>query len=287
MVKLAVSVLIAAALASSALAQDFQSTEDFNARDIVAPSAEQDLFGRAAVKVINNLFSREELSDMLGRDVEVEGLSRRELDELVQREIEFDEALAARQDGDDAGDNGAPPAAPIPSATASATPKPSPSPATPETPKHTTLWSRLIKAFTTVFNPDPKAPAAAKPSAKGTPKSQQAPPAANGSNPPPAANTHAPKPKGDAPTSDGSDADPQEGREVAFEEPIERSLDYAQELEELVARFYELEAEEVEAREFFDEELEERDFFDEEFEERDFDEEMEERDYESVWDELD
>lgn len=58
----------------------------------VAPSAQQDLFGRAAAKVMSDLFSREELNEMFGR--EVDELSQRDIEELFQREVEVDEAIA-------------------------------------------------------------------------------------------------------------------------------------------------------------------------------------------------
>ena len=68
-------------------------------RDVASLSgAEQDLFSRAAVKVMNELFSREDLSEMVGR--EVDELSQRDLEELLEREVDLSEStmdIAARE----------------------------------------------------------------------------------------------------------------------------------------------------------------------------------------------
>ena len=61
-------------------------------------STDSDLFGRAAAKVMNDLFSREELSEVYGRDFDGD-LTWRDVTELVEREsIDMSEVegLAAR-----------------------------------------------------------------------------------------------------------------------------------------------------------------------------------------------
>lgn len=71
---------------------------DWSARSRDVSSTESDLFGRAAAKVMNDLFSREELSEVYGRDIDGD-LTWRDVTELVEREsIDMSELeeLAAR-----------------------------------------------------------------------------------------------------------------------------------------------------------------------------------------------
>jgi len=294
MVKLAVSVIFAAALASVALAQDAAPTvEDVNARDVAAPSAEQELFGRAAAKVMNDLFSREDLNEIFGR--EVEELTQRDIDELFEREIEVGDMItdmAARQEAEGAAPSDAPAAgtdAPADPKDAPADPKAQTPKAPAEKPPTHSIGGWILSWFRKAVNikpaekkADPKAPAPAAPKAE--------------------------EPKADAPKAEG-DA-PAEARDV-LEEPIERSLEFADaelaereeeealyearelidELDEVLEREFdeellerELEDSELLVREF-DEDMEvlERDFEDDVFE-RDFDEDVFERDVSEEWD---
>lgn len=269
MVKISVSVFIAAALASSALAQEFDVAEDVLTRDVAAPpSAQPDLFGRAAIKVLNDLLSREELSEMFGRDVDE--LSQRELEELFEREVEFDEELAARQEPTDlptdlpvdlgnsppveGGETGT-------TATNNGTagaPSPQATPAATETPEPENWAKQAINFFANLFSGKP-APGAnegagstgPKPAPTTTPESV------------PVETPAAEAPLGGAPseTTPPPDGEPEQDLGARFspsdflEEPVERSLDYADQLDER-----EFDGDEMEEREFDEAEVVERGF---------------------------
>lgn len=275
MVKIAFSVLFAAAFASSVLAQDFtpSTVDEILARDVASLSgAEQDLFSRAAVKVMNELFSREDLSDMVGR--EVDELSQRDLEELLEREFDLNEstmevatreltsyiddsALVARADKKE---EGAPPA----NAPAGQTQEPKPKP------KQTT-WGRFCSWFRGLFmggNKPKKADKAKGEKAKAAPEAKKPAdkkPKAEKKADAPAKEEGAEQPEGAAPEGEGAAAPAAEEARDFFEE----------DLEEFAARFYDDEA--FEARDYED--------FEEVFErEPEFEADFYERDFADVWD---
>lgn len=290
MVQIAVSVLFAAAFASSVLAQDFapSTVDEILARDVASLSgAEQDLFSRAAVKVMNELFSREDLSEMVGR--EVDELSQRDLEELLEREVDLSEStmdiaareltsyiddveLAARADKEE----GAPAPAPAPAgAPAGQTPPPQES-----KPKHT-VWGRFCSWFRGIFmgGNKPKNGDKTKAKAKAAPEAKKPadkkPAAAAEKAEAPAKEEGAEKPEGAAPEGEGAAPPAEEAREL-LEEPFERSFGLEEDLEEFAARFYE----------DFDDVFErEPEFEDDMFErEPEFEADYYERDFADVWD---
>ncbi|RXW19554.1 hypothetical protein EST38_g6289 [Candolleomyces aberdarensis] len=306
MVKIAVSVLFAAAFASSVLAQDFtpSTVDEIIARDVASLSgAEQDLFSRAAVKVMNELFSREDLSEMVGR--EVDELSQRDLEDLLEREFDLNEIsldVAAREltsyiDDDlvaraDKKEEGAPAgSAPAGNAPAGTPPAGQTPPPQEPKPQHT-VWGRFCSWFRGIFlgGNKPKKADAAKTKAKSAPEAKKpadkkpaaaAPEKADA----PAKEEGAEKAEGAAPEGENAAPAAEEAREL-LEEPFERSFG-EEDLEEFAARFYENEAFEARDYEDFEEVFErEPEFEDDMFErEPEFEGDFYERDFADVWDE--
>jgi len=230
MVKFAVSLLVASAVASSALAQGtYASTEAILAARDAALSTQNSLFSRAAIQVLNDLYSREELSELFGR--EVDELSLRDLEELLER------AQDAGSPATPAAAAGAPQATPTTAAPVATTSTASPAAAT--TPANANqplnIFALAIKRLAAFFSGAP-APTTTK-SAPGTPTpvSSVAAPAAT-----PAATPAADAPAAPAAVPADPSAQHQARSEWLYEEPVERSLDYADQFEELVLReFYE------------------------------------------------
>jgi hypothetical protein len=94
MVKFTVGLLFAAAVAAPALI-NAAPLADIESRDV---AASQDMFGRAVESALADVYSRDELEDIFGRDYD--DLSARDLEELFDREIEIDDSIFAR-DSDD------------------------------------------------------------------------------------------------------------------------------------------------------------------------------------------
>jgi len=295
MVKLAASVVLASALASSALAQGAYSSygEDLSARDV---SAQNGLFGRAAIKVLNELYNREELSDLFGRDMDE--LDLRDLAELIERD-----AGAAHA--------GAPAPTPVvpAQATDAGTPQPTAATATAAAPSavpsaaapllispnflslfvanlasllsgHGSAATPAAAASAAGAKPSGGAPSAAAPaatpaggaSAGGPPGGSASSGGASAGGPP-----QGPAPADGSSSASGGAAAQVEPRYWSYEEPIERSLNYADQFEELVERgFYE------------DEDFEVRDYddFEDVFERREIGSEWDERVYRRALDML-
>ncbi|TEB24696.1 hypothetical protein FA13DRAFT_1297385 [Coprinellus micaceus] len=158
MVKLAVTFVFTAALAIATVrAQEAgaETVEEVLSRDV--SSTDSDLFGRAAAKVMNDLFSREELSEVYGRDFDGD-LTWRDVTELVEREsIDMSEVeeLAARaaapQQAPDEPKHKASSAKFSNSSTGSSTPSPRLAPTLPRARTHTPrphLWKSVSSSTT-------------------------------------------------------------------------------------------------------------------------------------------
>ncbi|TFK20112.1 hypothetical protein FA15DRAFT_141745 [Coprinopsis marcescibilis] len=89
--KFSIGLLIAATLAAPVFANI--AAQDVQTRDI----EELDLFGRAAVDVLNDIYGREELQELLGREFDDDyELTARDIEDLLEREVEVDESLVSR-----------------------------------------------------------------------------------------------------------------------------------------------------------------------------------------------
>jgi len=91
MVKFTFAAILAASIAAPALGAAI-SFDRLDSRE-VAPSSEE-LFGRAVAEIFNDVYTREELSEVMGRDIEE--FTTRELSELMSREYDVDESLITR-----------------------------------------------------------------------------------------------------------------------------------------------------------------------------------------------
>jgi hypothetical protein len=91
MVKFTVGLLIAAAVAAPAFVNAAPVAENLETREV----AEQDVFGRAVADALSDMYTREEMADILERDVE--DFDARELEVLFSRELEFDDSLVTRE----------------------------------------------------------------------------------------------------------------------------------------------------------------------------------------------
>jgi hypothetical protein len=90
-----VQITFAAILAASVVAPALGAAISFDrveARDVA--NTDSELFGRAVAEVFNDLYSREELSDLVGRDIEE--FTTRDLEELMEREFDIDESMITR-----------------------------------------------------------------------------------------------------------------------------------------------------------------------------------------------
>jgi hypothetical protein len=240
MVRLAATFVFTAALALATVrAQEAgaETVEEVLSRDV--SSTESDLFGRAAAKVMNDLFSREELSEVYGRDFDGD-LTWRDVTELVEREsIDMSEVeeLAARA--------AAPQEAPD-----------EPKPKGETKPKGHSVFGQVLQFFNRLIHPKPKA--GTTDAAKGKGKdahSKAGPPAAHKKDEKPAAKEEKAPPKEDAPApapEGGAEEGAEEARdflESFLEEPVERSL---QEEIEIAERSFISDDEALEVRELLD-----------------------------------
>lgn len=91
MVKFTVGLLVAAAVAAPAFVNAAPVAENLETREV----AEQDVFGRAVADALSDMYTREEMADILERDVE--DFDARELEVLFSRELEFDDSLITRE----------------------------------------------------------------------------------------------------------------------------------------------------------------------------------------------
>jgi len=312
MVKLSVAALLAAALVAPALA-NYASFDEYDARDV----AEQgDLYERSDIEALSEIFTREELNEYFGRDIEE--LSTREFEELMERQVEVDEDIFARhfeevevdarflkkawnglknwwngkpkQDASgavpaeeqpvQARDEAAPEAAgpPPPEAAETAPKGPASSPAAGDKPK-TKKNTNLVRMFLNWYRREGRANEARKANGgkskdAGGKKADKAPappaPEAAPASPAPEA---APAPEPEAPAARDY-IDELIERELAtlLDEPVERSLEY---LEDMYERDYD---EDIYERDY-EEEVYERDFEDDVYE-RDFEDDVYERDFE-------
>lgn len=235
MVKLAVTFLFTAALAIATVrAQEAgaETVEEVLSRDV--SSAESDLFGRAAAKVMNDLFSREELTEVYGRDFDGD-LTWRDVTELMEREaIDMSEIeeLAARA--------GAPQEAPEEEAEPKPkhTPKPKShnSPAHPDKPKGHSVFGQVLDFFNNLIHPkhkagDKKPETGKKAAPKNAPKAKKAPA------------------KEEAPADEGAE-EARDFLDSYFEEPVERS--FGEDELDLVERDFLSDDEALEVRELLD-----------------------------------
>jgi len=280
MVKLTLSLLIASAVASSALAQG-----NFAARDVASLSAQDSLFGRAALKVISDLYSREELSELFGRDVDE--LSLRDLEELLERDTEGAEgaataasppahAAAAGAPAATGAAAGAPtatgaaagsPKSPAATGTAAAAPTATstaaPAATTPSGPVNPiyNIVSIVIKRLANFLKTGGFAPPATT-ATKGAPAAAATTSAvatstktASSSAAAPTATSAAAHAGGAAAAADPADSTaaehPEARSEWLYEEPIERSLDYAGQFEDMAEREFD-DFDDFEAREYDD-----------------------------------
>lgn len=279
MVKLATTVIFTAALAVATVrAQEAgaETVEEVLSRDV--SDTESDLFGRAAAKVMNDLFSREELAEAYGREFESD-ITWRDVLELTEREagvMAEAEELAARA--------AAPQQPPAPAAT----------PAPDNNGPHTSVFGQVLNFFNGLIHPKKAAPAANK--------SKPAPAAAKADKP---KKEEAAPPKEEA-KGEAAEEGAEEARDLldGIEEPVERSLTDEEALEvrelleqaelELAEREFDDEAL-MEARELleeysdvierdFEEDVFEREFDEEELLEREFEEDVFEREFGDEWD---
>lgn len=91
MVKFTFAAILAASIVAPALGAAI-SFDRLETRDVA--NTDSELFGRAVAEAFNDLYSREELSELVGRDIEE--FTARELEELMEREFEVDESMITR-----------------------------------------------------------------------------------------------------------------------------------------------------------------------------------------------
>jgi hypothetical protein len=91
MVKITFAAILAASVVAPALGAAI-AIDRVEARDVA--NTDSELFGRAVAEVFNDLYSREELSDLVGRDIEE--FTTRDLEELMEREFDIDESMITR-----------------------------------------------------------------------------------------------------------------------------------------------------------------------------------------------
>jgi hypothetical protein len=92
MVKFTFAAILAASIVAPALGAAI-SIDRLESRDVVA-NTDSELFGRAVAEVFNDLYSREELSELMERDIEE--FTTRDLAELMEREFDVEESLITR-----------------------------------------------------------------------------------------------------------------------------------------------------------------------------------------------
>jgi len=90
MVKFTFAAILAASVAAPVLGAAI-SFDRVESRDV---ATSEELFGRAVAEAFNDVYTRDELSELMGRDVEE--FTARELSELMEREFEVDESLITR-----------------------------------------------------------------------------------------------------------------------------------------------------------------------------------------------
>jgi len=91
MVKFTFAAILAASIVAPALGAAI-SFDRLDTRDVA--NTDSELFGRAVAEAFNDLYSREELSELVGRDIEE--FTTRDLEELMEREFDIDESMIAR-----------------------------------------------------------------------------------------------------------------------------------------------------------------------------------------------
>ncbi|KAH6899247.1 hypothetical protein BKA70DRAFT_743007 [Coprinopsis sp. MPI-PUGE-AT-0042] len=91
MVKFTFAAILAASVAAPVLGAAI-SFDRLETRDVA--NTDSELFGRAVADVFNDLYSREELSELMERDIEE--FTARDLAELMEREFDVDESLITR-----------------------------------------------------------------------------------------------------------------------------------------------------------------------------------------------
>ncbi|KAH6919296.1 hypothetical protein BKA70DRAFT_46743 [Coprinopsis sp. MPI-PUGE-AT-0042] len=91
MVKFTFAAILAASVAAPVLGAAI-SFDRLETRDVA--NTDSELFGRAVAEVFNDLYSREELSELMERDIEE--FTARDLAELMEREFDVDESLITR-----------------------------------------------------------------------------------------------------------------------------------------------------------------------------------------------
>jgi len=91
MVKFTFAAILAASVAAPVLGAAI-SFDRLETRDVA--NTDSELFGRAVAEVFNDLYSREELSELMERDIEE--FTTRDLAELMEREFDVDESLITR-----------------------------------------------------------------------------------------------------------------------------------------------------------------------------------------------
>lgn len=91
MVKFTFAAILAASIAAPVLGAAI-SFDRLESREVAA--SPEELFGRAVAEVFNDVYSRDELSELMGRDIAE--FTTRELSELMSREYDVDESLITR-----------------------------------------------------------------------------------------------------------------------------------------------------------------------------------------------
>lgn len=91
MVKFTFAAILAASIAAPALGAAI-SFDRLDTRDVA--NTDSQLFGRAVAEVFNDMYTREELSELMERDVEE--FTARDLAELMEREFDIDESMITR-----------------------------------------------------------------------------------------------------------------------------------------------------------------------------------------------
>jgi len=91
MVKITFAAILAASIVAPALGAAI-SFDRLETRDVA--NTDSELFGRAVAEAFNDLYSREELSELVGRDIDE--FTARDLEELMEREFDVDEELISR-----------------------------------------------------------------------------------------------------------------------------------------------------------------------------------------------